>query len=75
MQLALRTHYHGVHREKFFLVNLFCLCEINKFFHVVAKCDLVHNVESTFEPCHEKTNILVANLVRHKPGCTSTEDG
>ena len=24
---------------------------------------------------HEKTNILVSNLVRHKPGCTATEDG
>ena len=27
------------------------------------------------EPCHEKTNILVSDLVRHKPGCTATEDG
>ena len=26
-------------------------------------------------PCHEKTNILVSDLVRHKPGCTVTEDG
>ena len=23
---------------------------------------------------HEKTNILVSDLVRHKPGCTATED-
>ena len=30
---------------------------------------------SIFEPCHEKTNILVSDLVRHKPGCTATEDG
>ena len=22
-----------------------------------------------------KTNILVSDLVRHKPGCTATEDG
>ena len=28
-----------------------------------------------YEPRHEKTNILVSNLVRHKPGCTATEDG
>ena len=28
-----------------------------------------------FEPYHGKTNILVSDLVRHKPGCTSTEDG
>ena len=26
------------------------------------------------EPCHEKINILVSDLVRHKPGCTATED-
>ena len=30
---------------------------------------------SVFEPRHEKTNILVSDLVRHKPGCTATEDG
>ena len=24
---------------------------------------------------HEKTNILVSDLVPHKPGCTVTEDG
>ena len=27
-----------------------------------------------YEPCHEKTNVLVSDLVRHKPGCTATED-
>ena len=27
------------------------------------------------EPRHEKTNILVSDLVQHKPGCTATEDG
>ena len=26
------------------------------------------------EPRHEKTNVLASNLVRHKPGCTGTED-
>ena len=31
--------------------------------------------EKTFEPRHEKTNVLVFDLVRHKPGCTATEDG
>ena len=29
----------------------------------------------TDEPRHEKTNVLVSDLVRHKPGCTATEDG
>ena len=28
-----------------------------------------------YEPRHEKINILVHDLVRHKPGCTATEDG
>ena len=28
-----------------------------------------------FEPRHEKTNVLVSNQVRHKPGCAATEDG
>ena len=27
------------------------------------------------EPRHEKTNVLVSDLVRHKPDCTATEDG
>ena len=26
------------------------------------------------EPRHEKTYVLVSDLVRHKPGCTATED-
>ena len=30
--------------------------------------------KSPYEPRHEKTNVLVSNLVRHKPGCTATED-
>ena len=29
----------------------------------------------TYEQRPEKTNILVSDLVRHKPGCTATEDG
>ena len=28
-----------------------------------------------FEPRREKTNILVSDMVRHKPGCTATEGG
>ena len=27
------------------------------------------------EPRHEKTNVLVSDLGRHKPGCTATDDG
>ena len=32
-------------------------------------------VVQIFEPCHEKNNALVSDLVLHKPGCTATEDG
>ena len=28
-----------------------------------------------YEPRHEKANLLVFDQVRHKPGCTVTEDG
>ena len=28
-----------------------------------------------YDPRHEKTNILVFDMVRHKPGCTATKDG
>ena len=28
-----------------------------------------------FETRHEKTNVLVSDMVQHKPGCTATEDG
>ena len=27
-----------------------------------------------YEPRREKTKVLVSDLVRHKPGCTATED-
>ena len=33
------------------------------------------NIKSTNEPLREKTNVLVSDLVQHKPGCTATEDG
>ena len=48
-------------------------------FHVVYKliCLLCHGVAQKIkiEPRHEKTNVLVSDLVRHKPGCTATGDG
>ena len=31
--------------------------------------------EIRYEPVHEKTNNLGSDQVRHKPGCTVTEDG
>ena len=30
---------------------------------------------SLYEPRRKKTNFLVCDLVRQKPGCTATEDG
>ena len=32
------------------------------------------HVQNKIEPRNEKTNILVSDLVRHKPGCTAIED-
>ena len=32
-------------------------------------------MSTIYEPRPEKTNILVSDLVPHKPGCTATEDG
>ena len=36
---------------------------------------LVMPYKITYEPRHEKTNVLVCDMVQHKPGCTATEDG
>ena len=38
-------------------------------------CRLFRLTTRTIELRHEKTNILVSDPVRHKPGCTATEDG
>ena len=35
----------------------------------------MHDVETVYEPRHEKTNVLVSDMVRHKTGFTATEDG
>ena len=35
----------------------------------------ISQTNDNIEPRHEKNNILVSDLVRHKPGCTATEDG
>ena len=34
-----------------------------------------HHIMIVGNVCHEKTNILVSDLVRHKPDCTATGDG
>ena len=35
----------------------------------------IEELKYIFEPHRGKTNVLVSDLVRHKPGCTATEDG
>ena len=49
----------------------------NTFLNVTAIWVSYSNVlqEIIIEPRHEKTNVVVSNPVRHKPGCTVTEDG
>ena len=32
-------------------------------------------IQNIIDPRHEKTNVLVSDLVIQKPGCTATEDG
>ena len=60
---ALRKSDHGVYE-----------CEAsNEVRKIVTTTELV--IQSKYEPRHEKTNVMVSDLVRHKPGCTATEDG
>ena len=39
---------------------------------LVSKVEILRR---KYEPCREKTNSVVSEQVRHKPICTSTEDG
>ena len=41
----------------------------------VALYSIIWTESYQFELRGEKTNILVSDQVRHKPGCTATEDG
>ena len=41
----------------------------------VVDWDVKPKHKQTNEPCHEKTNVLVSDQVRHKPGRTAIEDG
>ena len=42
---------------------------------LICTCIAFLVVAESFEPGHEKTNVLVSDPVRHKPGCTATEGG
>ena len=59
----------GIQAERVFNMRLVAayMCEWN----LAAKGGFCKE----FEPRHEKTNVLVSDLVRHKPGCTATKDG
>ena len=40
---------------------------------IFAEAIYIHvNRKNSFEPRHEKTNVLVSDLVQHKPDCTVT---
>ena len=46
---------------------------LNSFLTLIKK--EVTNFAILFEARHEKTSVLVSDLVGHKPGCIATEDG
>ena len=54
-------------------MNLSALIGADALNRVNMACN--SKLQKTFEPRHEKTSILVFDLVQHKPGCTATEDG
>ena len=58
--LVLHFHITG------FLVILLITLLIHDSFNIVNE---------QFEPRHEKTDVLVSDPIRHKPGCTIKEDG
>ena len=39
-----------------------------------VRCINLSHYGKKYEPHHEKTNNVVSEQARHKPGCTSTED-
>ena len=59
-------------RQLVYKANSFTTIPLRLLCHILycLFCCLLQN-----EPCREKTNILVTDLVQHKPGCTATEDG
>ena len=60
------------------------LCQISPLNkdHTKVHCSMDSGTQQThshrtskYERRHEKTNVLVSDLVRHKPGCAASEDG
>ena len=52
-----------------------CPTEVSARGRMTVKYFMTNLDERIFEPRREKTNVLVSDQVRHKPGCTATEDG
>ena len=46
-----------------------------KLSYITSHCLEPSTERRSNEPRHEKTNNVVSEQFRHKPGCTSTEDG
>ena len=68
--------------SELFVFPKFCqICTISLFIFPHLHCftserwQLKMQMQPTNEPRQEKTNILVPDLVRHKPGYTATGDG
>ena len=61
----------------FLIIERYFLCpkaqQVYKYGRNVGTCHCADF--SIIEPRREKTNVLVSHQVRHKPGCTATEDG
>ena len=56
----------------FFISEHNALTKMKKFDKILETVTIPRKL---FEPSHDQTNVLVSDLVRHKPGCTATEDG
>ena len=77
MQLGERDNFLGIYTN---IIRVFMQqCKtIMQFYNIQIVTDGIcfMSVFSLFnEPVHEKTNNLGSDQVRHKPGCTVTEDG
>ena len=64
-------------QQSFFILLLHKKVQQNLATNITVLSKKLNNrrIADINEPRHEKTNILVSNLVRHKLGCTVTEDG
>ena len=80
-----QTLYHSAPRKAssfngalFFCHEVLLSKDYLKLHLILVKFEfhLYRNINSIkLEPHHEKTNNVVSEQVRHKPNCTSTEDG